>query len=251
MSAPASSSPSKIFYACSLPPHSDYFTEALIFPGLNAREPYQMHGQFAFSCTVFSDGDVIGTTEPVSCDETGHVRFDLDGCLKGVAEPGHSFVQVTLDSTAAIPVAFYFAHIHRKTGLYYPSPAIMFMGDMIYQHIHSGQLENTLFWPGVHGGSNMKFLLTLVNPYEVPMSVEATAWHSSLGSHGLGLIRVSPKCCKWLDLDECIPQEWRDHPEPFSVGVAAQFKLVAGMVMMNRGTGIFSSADHLHTYQLH
>ena len=171
--------------------------------------------------------------------------------MKDVTEPDASYALVQLESTANIPVAFYFAHIHRGTGLYYPAPAIMFMGDMIYPHIHGGQLENTLFWPGVHYGSNTEFRLAMVNPYEVPMSVEVTGWHNTRGSCGSGVIRVSPHHCKWLALDDWLPAEWREDGEPISISVAAQFKLVAKMFMINRANGIITSADHLHTYQLH
>lgn len=241
----------KGFYAGVLPPHRDYVTEALIFPGTNAREPWKKSGTFRFVCRIMSQGGEIARTEPRTCTEQGHVIMNLDSCMTAVTEPGPSFLIMEVESSSDIPVSFYFAHIHRKTGLYYPAPALMFMGDKIYTRIHSQQLENTLFWPGLPDTSNTEFRLVIINPYDVPMSIEVTAWHNTWGHCSSGVLRVSPSDCLWLPLDEWIPSDWRGAGGPSSVSVAAQFKLVAFMIMVNRTSGVITSADHLHTYQLH
>lgn len=251
MSTGSVPSSNKVRYASVLPPHREYVSEAIIFPGTNAREPWRTEGTFRFVCRVMSAGREIAHTEPQTCDEKGHVIVNLDACMKSVNEPGPSFAIMEVDSSSEIPVAFYFAHIHRKTGLYYPSPALMFMGDVIYPQLHTDQLENTLFWPGLPQTSNTEFRLAIINPYEVPMSVEATAWHNVHGHCTSGVRRISARECLQLSLDEWTPGSWREDGGPASVCVAAQFKLVACMVMVNRTSGIVTSTDHLHTYQLH
>jgi len=241
----------KVFYTGVLPPIKDYITEALIFPGTNAREPYEKQARFSFVFRVISGGREIARTAPQSCDEKGHVRINIDACMKGKSETAPSFALVEVESSADIPVSFYFAHIHRNTGIYYPAPAMMFMGDVIYPHIHAQQLENALFWPGVYYTSNTEFQLAVINPYEVPMSIEASGWHNTKGTCSSGMIRISPQECKWLPLDIWVPKSWRDDGQPISVSVAAQFKLVAEMVLINRSNGVITSTDHLHTYHLH
>lgn len=251
VSNPISILGNKVLYTGALPPIKDYITEALIFPGTNARAPYEQHSEFRFVFRVMSAGQEIARTQPQTCDEKGYVRINIDECMKGKEEPASSFALVEVESSAQIPVSFYFAHIHRKTGIYYPAPAMMFMGDVIYPHIHADQLENALFWPGVYYSSNTEFKLAIINPYEVPMSIEASGWHNTKGACSSGLHRISPHECRWLSLDSWVPEEWKDDGQPISVSVAAQFKLVAEMILINRSNGIITSTDHLHTYHLH
>ncbi|MDB6137757.1 MAG: hypothetical protein JWO94_829 [Verrucomicrobiaceae bacterium] len=241
----------KSLYAGMIPPLADYVTEALIFPGINARDPWPTKGSFRFVCRVMSGGKEIARSEPQSCDQKGHVTINLDKVMKGVTEPGPSFTIVEMERSEDIPVSFYFAHIHRKTGIYYPSPALGVMGDTIYQEAHATQLENTLFWPGIPNTSNTEFRLAVINPYEAPMSIEATGWHNTLGRCTSGVRRVSPGQCVWLPLADWMPASWLEAGESASICVAAQFKLVAFMAMVNRTTGIITSADHLHAYHLY
>lgn len=241
----------KCLYAGIVPPHRDYATEALIFPGTNAREPWAKAADFRFTCRIMSAGREVARTDTVTCDEKGHVMVSLENCMKSLEEDALRFSIMEVESSDDVPLGYYYAHIHRKTGLYFPSPALMFMGDVIYPDAHTEQLENTLFWPGLPSASNTEFRLLLINPYEIPMSIEATAWHSSHGHCSSGVKRVSASSCLSVSLDDWIPPSWRKDDGPSSVCVTAQFKLVAMMLMVNRSSGIFTSADHLHAYQLY
>ena len=239
-----------VFFAGFLPPHADYVTEAFIFPGTNAREPYDLKGAFNFVCKVMSGGREIARTETFTCDEKGFVHLNLERCLKGIEEPSRSFMVVEVQSFSDIPVAFYFAHIHKASGLYCASPALAFMGDLIYPQVHAQSLENTLIWPGLPARSGTEFRLAVANPYDMPMSFEASAWHNKHGKCGSGVRKVSSGECLWMSLDEWTPQAWRDEEGPASLCVSAQFKLVAWMLMVSRQTGVVTSADHLHPYRL-
>lgn len=250
MSPVSSTAFQRTLYAGVLPPHRDYITEAFVFPGANARDPWEMEGNFRFKCRVISAGKELAQTASQSCDERGFVLVKLEDCMKGLTEPGDSYAVMEIECDANIPIGFYFAHIHRKTGIYYPAPALQFMGDLIYPHAHTEQLENSLFWPGLPQTSNTEFRLAIINPYDVPMSVEATAWHNIAGHATSGVRRVSAHECLWLSLDEWIPASWRADDTPVSICISAQFKLVAWMVMVNRSSGIITSTDHLHAYQL-
>ncbi len=240
-----------VLYAGLLPPNEAYVTESLIFPGMNARDPFDLKGSFNFVCKVMSAGRELIRTESFSCDEKGHVVINLDACLKKADAAAASFSIVEVESSSNIPVSFYFAHIHRATGLYCASPAMAFMGDLIYPQFHTNLLENTLFWPGLPSGSDTEFRLAVANPYDIPMSFEVTVWHNIHGQCGGGVRKVSPGDCAWISVDDLTPDSWRDEEGPASLCVSAQFKLVAWMAMVSRSTGIITSADHLHAYRLH
>lgn len=244
-------SSARIHYGCLIPSVADYFTQLMIFPGSNARKPWGLHGAFTLGGTVFTKGNPETVIATRSCTEEEHLKLDFETPLKALGKDASGFGVLALDSAGGIPVEIYLSHIHRKTGVYFAYPALMFMGDLLYPHAHIERLENSMFWPGFPAWEDTEFKLVMMNPFDLPMAAEITLWNNREGKHHVGVRRVSPRECLWVSMDEIMPAAWQVQNDPAcSLGVTAQFKLLAYMVMINRRTGIITSADHLHPYQL-
>lgn len=251
MIAPDIEVAARLHYGCLVPASEDYFTQLMIFPGSNAHEPWSTTGSFTLSAKVFSKPGNAFDVPAQSCTERGHLKLDFETALKAQNRNVDGFGVLVMEFTGGIPVEIYLSHIHRKTGVYFAYPALAFMGDLLYPHAHVEQMENSMFWPGFPSWNSNEFRLVLLNPYDVPMSAEVTLWHNAKGRHTVGVRRVSATDCLWMSLDELMPKDWQgDASGAASLGVTAQFKLLAYMVTINRRTGIITSADHLHPYQL-
>lgn len=250
--ATADAAPSaRLHYGCLIPSFEDYFTQLMIFPGSNAHEPWGLHGTFKLGGSVYSKGNPPAVIPPQSCTERDHLKLDFETPLKAVGRNVDGFGVLSMEATGGIPVEIYLSHIHRKTGVYFAYPALMFMGDLLYPHAHIEMLENSMFWPGFPSLEDTEFRLVALNPFDVPMAVEVTLWHNQNGRHDAGVRRISAHECLWISVDELLPAGWRTGGDgAASLGVTAQFKLLAYMVAVNRRTGIITSADHLHPYQL-
>lgn len=238
-------------YGFLVPPSEDYVTQLISFPGTNAHEPWGLHGSFRLGARLYSKGAEVAVVDALTCDERGSLRLDFETPLKAMHRGFSGFGILLLESDGSIPVEIYLSHIHRKTGVYFAYPALMFMGDLLYPHAHIEQMENSMFWPGFPMSRQMEFRLVVLNPNSVPMSFEITLWHNQGGRHLDEVRRVGPYDSAWFSLDELAPAAWSSLPEAgCSLCVTAQYKLLAYMVLVNRRTGILSSADHLHPYQL-
>ena len=249
--ATAEAAPNRIHYGCLIPSFQDYFTQLMIFPGSNAHDPWGTHGTFRLGGHVFSKGNPATEIPPRSCTERDHLQLDFEAPLKAVGKNVDGFGVLVMEATGGIPVEIYLSHIHRKSGVYFAYPALMFMGDVLYPHAHIEQMENSMFWPGFPSSDSTEFRLVLLNPFDVPMSAEITVWHNQHGRHTAGVRRVSPHDCLWTSVDEIMPPGWQSGGDgAASLGVTAQFKLLAYMVSVSRRTGIITSIDHLHPYQL-
>lgn len=252
MTVSDATSSATIHYGCLIPSSKEYFTQLMIFPGSNARKPWGSHGVFTLSGNVYSKDQSPTPIAAQSCTEEGHLKLDFESPLKATGRDVNGFGVLALESKGGIPVEIYLSHIHRKTGVYFAYPALMFMGDLLYPHAHVERLENSMFWPGFTSWQDTEFRLVLLNPFGLPMAVEINLWHNKHGRHAVGVRRVSAHDCLWISLDDVMPASWpEDGDGAVSLGATAQFKLLAYMVMVNRKTGIISSVDHLHPYQLY
>ncbi|OAI57036.1 hypothetical protein AYO49_03005 [Verrucomicrobiaceae bacterium SCGC AG-212-N21] len=241
----------RVHYGCLVPSSADYFTQLVLFPGNNAHKPWGENGNFTLQGHIYVRGKEIAAVAPQSCSEQGHLKLDFETPLKAAGKDVEGLCLLSLDSVGGIPVEIYLSHIHRKTGVYFAYPALMYMGDTLYPRFHVAQLENSMFWPGFPSQEDTEFRLAVLNPYKVPMSVDISLWHNAEGRHSVGIKRISPHDHLFLSLDEIMPESWRqDGDGAASLGVTAQFKLLAYMMTVNRRTGIISSADHLHPYQV-
>jgi hypothetical protein len=251
MATAEADSPNRVHYGCLIPPSVDYFTQLILFPGSNAHKPWGLRGRFSLGGSVFVKGNEAAVIAPQACDERGHLELDFEAPLRAAGQNVEGIGVLALESAGGIPVEIYLSHIHRKTGVYFAYPALMFMGDTLYPYFHVSQLENSMFWPGFPSGPDTEFRLMVLNPYKVPMSAEITLWHNRKGRHSVGVRRISPHDRLCLSMDDAMPAGWRaDGDSAVSLGVTTQFKIMAYMVTVNRRTGIITSADHLHPYQV-
>jgi hypothetical protein len=149
-----------------------------------------------------------------------------------------------------IPVELYLSHIHRKTGAYIAYPGIGFLGDQLYPEVHAQQLENTLFWPAISEDVVSQTSLALLNPYKVSFAYQVSLFEQGLLIAQTDTMRLPPLRVVRHFTADLFPEIVLTNRQ-ISLCVAAQYKLVAYVIISNRDSGIISTIDHLHAYCLY
>lgn len=236
-----------------LPATDEYSTLINLFPGINAHPPWGTHGVFFLSITLFSHGNEVGKIHSGLVSEGGNIRVDFDDLTHLFGSPEYGLCIMDLHRASDIPVDLYLAHVHRRTGVYVAYPALAYVGSQLYPTVHTDQLENTLFWPGLLVAPNMQACVAVMNPYSVPMGFQIHLYLPDGRREQTELMRLRPYSAGVFPLEELffglsrlIGSEGRS-----SVCVSAQYKVIAYIMMREAGTGIITMLDHLHNYCLY
>ena len=153
-----------------------------------------------------------------------------------------------------IPVEVYTNHVHRETSSYFATNAIAFTGDQLYPDVHTTQLENTLFWPGVLCNEDVDTRVVVINPYKLTFSFQI---HLILGDGNrkqTTVLKLAPYTSGIYSLEELFSDEIEDlfdFTGKNSICVASQYKQVSYAMIRDRRTGIVTTMDHLHNYCLY
>jgi hypothetical protein len=244
---------SQLKLACLVLPVDQYATVLNLFPGNNAHPPWGTHGSFFFSAMLYVQGHPAGRLHSPCVSERGNIRVNFDELTELLPAPAQSLGVVELNHARNIPIEVYLSHIHRQTGVYVAYPAMAFVGDQLYPTVHTQQLENTLFWPGLMTTEHTESCVAVLNPYEVTMGFQVHLLRGDGQRNQSQLLRLKPFETAMLAVEELFPgtTESGANEEKTSVCVAAQYKLIAYMVLRDRATGIITTIDHLHTYCLY
>lgn len=234
-----------------LPDTREYSTFIRHFPGINAHPPWGTHGTFYFEVKIYENGLLIATGRSGTTDEKGNLYLDVSEAAERCGHPVEGMFVVEYHHAKDIPVELYAFHVHKTTGTYVSCNITSFIGDSLYPTVHSDQMENTLFWPGMIAGTDNEAHILVVNPYDVNMGFQAHMISDGGVRTSTEMMNVKPKRAKELPLGRLFSefQEGiRASNGRISICVSSQYKLVA--YIMFKSGNVMSMVDHLHTFCL-
>ncbi|MDB5104284.1 MAG: hypothetical protein JWP91_1973 [Fibrobacteres bacterium] len=236
-----------------LPPTDQYSTFIHLFPGNNAHAPWGTSGHFHFEVTVYVGGKETGRIASPICDEKGNIRVELNPAAEGPGKAVKGMFVVHSHHAREIPVEVYAFHIHKATGTYVSCNITPFIGDQLYPAVHSDQMENTLFWPGIIADQDNDPYSILVNPYDVAMGYQIhLITPEGETVHGESL-KLRPKqsiehsICGMFERYEA---DIRKRNGRYSFCVSSQYKLVTYFMLKNKPHQVIAMMDHLHNFCL-
>jgi hypothetical protein len=244
----------RLQFACLFPDPGEYATQLNLFPGNNAHAPWGTEGQFQLNVGLYSQSMNVGNLESPLVDASGNIRLQLDSALSTGSQISGGIALIDLDHESTIPVEIYLSHIHRKSQVYIAYPALSFAGDQLYPTVHTHQLENTLFWPGISCSKEVQPGVVVVNPYRSIMSFQVHLIRGDGSREHAEVIQIAPRSSGIYLLESLFPCEdllASSGEMRASLCVSAQYKLVAYMMLRDRAAGVITSIDHLHTYCLY
>jgi hypothetical protein len=236
-----------------LPMTGEYSTFLRLYPGNNAHAPWGTHGTFYFSVKVYEDGKQISSGESTTCDEKGWLHMDLSEVAEKSGHPVRGMFIMDFHHAKDIPVEVYAFHVHKLTGTYIACNVTPFIGDELYPAVHSNQMENTLFWPGMIAGTDNEVHIVVLNPFDLKMGFQIHLIEEGGVRMRTGMMHLKPKQVGEFPLfslfnnreDEIMALNGR-----LSICVSSQYKLVAYIMFKSRGQKVMSMVDHLHTFCL-
>lgn len=240
-------------YGALILPSKEYTTSIVNFPGNNCIPEWGTRGNFIASFNAWVDGKELGSVHTPQINESGSLEFDLDDIISSANQTKPGLVLIQYWHAATIPVEIYASHVHRKTGAYVAYPGLMYIGDKIYVNVHSEQLENSLFWPGVMIDEKTTLSLAILNPYKSSFGYQISLFLPDGSRIQTGVDRLKPLSSKILAVEELFPnhiQQIIDARGTASICITAQYKLLAYGIVTNRASGIITTLDHLHLYTM-
>ncbi|MEO6096907.1 MAG: hypothetical protein ABIW76_15020 [Fibrobacteria bacterium] len=235
-----------------LPDTSEYTTTIRHFPGTNAHLPWGTHGRFSFEVEVFENGVKIGSDRTPECDESGSLEMDIGALAERCGRPVNGMYVVKYRHAKEIPVEVYAFHVHKASGTYVSCNIIPFIGDQLYPTVHTDQMENTLFWPGLIPETDSESHLVVVNPYDENMGFQVHAMGAAGVLARTAVLHIKPFRAATFPLPELFFEceaEIRAAKGKVSFCVSSQYKLIAYMMFKSRGQ-VMSMMDHLHNFCL-
>jgi len=234
-------------------PWDRFSTSTITFPSINCIAPYGTSGSFFATFRIFADGREIAQVHSKCVNERGFIEVNFDDVLDMFNPTDDTVLISEFHHQRDIPVELYFSNVHRQTGVYLSYPALAFVGDQIYPQIHENTLENALFWPGVAATDRVRTEVAIVNPYPLPFSYQISLFLADGSRHQTKILKIRPFHTMWHAVDELFPEQYSqviaDHGTA-SLCISAQYKVVAFAVMRCVQSGIITTLDHLHAYQL-
>ena len=249
---PDPASMSLLMLAGHLPPTDQYSTFIHLFPGNNAHPPWGTKGFFQFGITAYVGGRETGRIESGVCDENGNMKVEINPAAETGA-PAQGMYIVECHHAKEIPVEVYGFHVHKATGTYVSCNISPFIGDKLYPEVHTNQLENTLFWPGIIADEDNEPYSVVVNPYDAVMGFQI---HLMTGSGVVArteTLRLKAKTSQEFSLCrlfEDFERDIRKHNGMFSYCISSQYKLVTYFMLRNKIHKVMSMMDHLHNFCL-
>jgi hypothetical protein len=240
-------------FAAFLLPRRDYSTIMTVFPGALALDNWSHHGDFFISFDVYGEGKKLGQIHTKHCDENGYLQIDFQE-LTRLYDPNLTGLLIGhYHHHQRVPIEMYFSHIHLKSGTYLAYPASVFIGNKLFAHVYAEQLDNTLFWPGVSVHENFETGIMIANPFQVPLSFQMSLFVSGSERLQSKIFKVRPYRFETYLLEDVFPgssEIIKQNQGKCGICVAAQYKVVAYVVIRHRESGAYTTMDHLHTYGL-
>ena len=236
-----------------LPSTKEYSTEIRQYPGNNAHAPWGSHGIFNFEIKFYENGLQVASAHSPTCDEKGFLHMDLGAVAEQCGHPMKGMFVIEFHHTKDIPVELYAFHIHKSTGTYVSCNVSPFIGDILYPTVHSDQMENTIFWPGLVAGTDNETHIVVVNPYDVSMGFQVHLIGDGGVRERTKIQHLKAKYGEEFPLAGFFPdleEKIRATNGKLALCISAQYKLVAYVMFKNRGSQIMSMVDHLHTFCL-
>ena len=236
-----------------LPSTRDYATMIRVYPGNNAHAPWGSHGHFNFGIKIYENGLLVASAQSPTCDEKGFLYMDIGEVAEQCGRPVKGMFVVEFHHAKEIPVELYAFHIHKPTGTYVACKVSPFIGDILYPTVHSDQLENTIFWPGLVAGTDNEAHIVVVNPFDVSMGFQVHLIGEGGVRERTKMQHLKPKFGEeyplagfFPDLEDVI----RLTNGRLSLCISAQYKIVAYVMFKSRVSQVMSMMDHLHTFCL-
>lgn len=240
-------------FASHLLPEKEYVPLLTLFPGINCIQPYGDRGDFFITLFIYENGKLQGKIHSHHCNEKGHIELNLSSMLSLGSVDTNRVLLADYYHSSNIPVELYFAYNHKKTNSYVSYPAGAFVGDMLYPEWHETQLENTLFWPGLISNDRMEMSVVVVNPYKISFSYQLSLYIGNTPRAQSKIYKINPYKAATHYLDE----EFFEHLDlvknsdgKCSICIAAQYKVVAYMMIRDKVHDVYTTIDHLHSYAL-
>jgi hypothetical protein len=240
--------------AALLPSTAEYSTVLNLFPGNNAHAPWGTEGSFFVSITIYNDGKKIAKIHSPQCTEKGNIRLDFDELAGMLPCPTKGMMTIEYHHAKDIPVELYTTHIHRETGAYFATNAIAYMGDQLYPTVHTTQLENTLFWPGLVCNEETETQILVINPYKLTFGFQIHLFLGDGSREQSEVLRLQPFSSETYAVEDLFKgsiSRLREFTGRNSICVASQYKQISYVMFNDRKTGIITTVDHLHNYCLH
>ena len=240
-------------FAAYLMPVDQYATRTLNFPSTNCHPPYGNRGLFALSMTIYQEGAKVLSVDLPQTDERGCIEFDFDEVRDLLSPTANSILLAAYRHTEDVPVEIYYSNLHRQSGTYIAYPALAYMGDKIYPAVHSTQLENTLFWPGLPNSEKTSSCLVALNPYKLPFDYQISLYTNGQLRAQSEALALAPFCAIQHEIEELFPknlEEIRNSGGRCAICIAAQYKVISFMMFKDRASGVATGLDHLHNYCL-
>lgn len=242
-----------LFLGGHLPPTDQYATFIHLFPGNNAHAPWGTRGRFRFEATIFVEGKEVGKVRSPVCDESGNIRVELNAAAESGGGPVKGMFLVEYHHAKEIPVEVYAFHIHKATGTYVSCNITPFIGDKLFPEVHSSQMENSVFWPGIVADEDNEPMAVVVNPYDVSMGFQIHLVAPSGPAARTGTLRLKGKTSEEFPLCrlfEDFERDIRRRNGEYSFCVSSQYKLIAYFMLRNRTHKVIAMMDHLHNFCL-
>lgn len=240
-------------FAAYMLPVDQYSTHTLNFPKTNCHAPYGTTGIFALSITIYQEGSKVLSVDLPQVNEKGVIEFNFDE-VKSLLKPTNNSVLIAAyRHTTDVPVEIYYSNVHRSTGTYIAYPALAFMGDKLYPNVHSTQLENTLFWPGLPNSARTASTLIALNPYKLPFDYQVSLYINSELRAQTDTLSLQSLCAIQHEIEDLFPKhvdQIQNAGGRCSICIAAQYKVVSFMMFKDRASGVATGLDHLHNYCL-
>ncbi len=241
-------------YCCGvLLPTDEYTTSITNFPGGNCFPYWDTKGDFFLSCSIFSDGKRHAVVHSKHCNEKGYLEVHIDHATQFSEKPLSGLVLIELTLPKKVPVDLYTAHVHKKTGIYVSYPSGHFVGDTLYTATRARELFNTGFWPGLVSSDTAETSVILMNPYKIPFSYQLSLFLPDGRKLQTDVMKVLPFRFQIHAIEETFPEVKNlsvEDRECCSICISSQYNLVGYVMIKDRGTGAFTSIDHLHPYVL-
>jgi hypothetical protein len=242
---------SKLQFTGPLLPLTEYTTVITNFPGTNCFAPYGETGSFFLDLRVYSEGKQVWEYNTLHTNESGVLQIDFDHFLPRSQRNIDGIIIADFTHSKSIPMELYITHAHRKSGAYVAYPSAMFIGDEIYPEVHTSEMENTLFWPGLASSPQIQHAITILNPFHVPYHYQLALIVGQEVVARTNSTKVKPFHYR----TEVIEESFLEHLAQIqaengkaSICVTGQFKILANMVIRHISSGVITTIDHLHRY---
>lgn len=236
-----------------LPPTDKYSTFIHLFPGNNAHKPWGETGHFYIEAVVYVNGKETGRVKSEVCDEKGNLRVELNQVTEVGGKPAKGMFIVHYHHDKDIPIEVYAFHVHKETGTYVSCNVTPYIGDKLFPDVHTTQMENTLFWPGVIADEDNDPVAVVVNPYDDSMGLQIHLISPVGAIVRSNMLRVRAKGCEEFPLCQLFEDQaadMRKHNGKYSYCVSSQYKLITYFLLRNRTHKVISLMDHLHNFCL-